>query len=619
MSAVAPTARIVNFYGTTETPQAMAHHVFDPAADEALEIVPIGRGIDDVQLLVLDDALGLASVGARGQIAIRTRFLSSGYLHDAGLTHEKFVPHPDGRDPSDLLYLTGDVGYFRSDGAVVAQGRRDDQVKIRGFRVELAEVVHHLERVAAVSAAVVLAEQSPDGENRLIAYLVGRDGAANDRAASAAVKAELAASLPAYMVPFQCVWLRGFPLLPSGKIDRGLLPSLEASDEGVETSQVANLIESAIASQWAALLGLPSVDLDRAFVDLGGDSLSFINAAMRLEEVLGALTQRWEKLTIRELAREKRDTRSFLTRIEATVLMRAISIVAIVAEHFHFPNLAGSVRTLFVVSGMGFGKYLVTSVMQTNRVSSILKLALKIALPTALYTVFLDLIFFKLRWQALFLLNNFIDPKFEEGGFSFWFVCVLVQSQLALAALLALRPARELVRRNPFGFPLGASLLFAGVALVAPRFWDTSRFNDWMPHLYLGAMFLGWSAVEANSPRRRLLVVGATVATFAEPAWHSQELLLLPFVATFFLTYRRQIPVPVPVGKLVNLIAGASLFTYLTHFQARSLLFKTPLRAYPPIALLAAVATGIVLWKAWEASLAVLTRWVREAPPRVVL
>jgi amino acid adenylation domain-containing protein len=617
MMAVAPTARVVNFYGATETPQAMAHHVFDPVADDALEIVPIGRGIDDVQLLVLDDELRLTDVGARGQIAIRTRFLSAGYLHDAGLTREKFVPHPGGLDPSDLLYLTGDVGYFRSDGAVVAQGRRDDQVKIRGFRVELGEVVHHLLRLAAVSAAVVLPEQAPDGENRLIAYLIGHEGATGGPAESAAVKSALAASLPAYMVPFQCVWIPAFPLLPNGKIDRAGLPSFNAGDEAVEPSQVGNPIEAAIASQWTALLGFPSVDLDRSFIDLGGDSLSFINAAMQLEEVLGALPERWETLSIRELAREKRATRSLLTRIDSTVLLRAISIVAIVAAHLGFPNLAGSVRTLFVVSGMSFGKYLVTSVMATNRVSAILRLALKIALPTALYTVALDLAFFQFRWQALFLLNNFIGPKLEEGGFSFWFVCVLVQSQLALAALLALGPARELVRKNPFGFPLVSSLLFAGIALVAPHFWDTSRFNDWMPHLYIGSMFLGWAAVQADSPRRRLLVVAATVATFAEPAWHSHEPLILPFAATFFLTYQRQIRLPVALGKLVNLVAGASLFTYLIDFQVKSFVDKTPLRGYPLLTLGIAVATGIVLWKVWEASFARLMRWYRGAPRSV--
>ncbi len=615
MSAIAPGARIVNFYGTTETPQAMAHHVFDPA-DEALEIVPIGRGIDDVQILVLDDELGLADIGARGQIAIRTRFLSAGYLHDYGLTSEKFVPHPDGLDPSDLLYLTGDVGYFRSDGVVVAQGRRDDQVKIRGFRVELGEVVHHLERIDAVSAAVVLSEQAPDGENRLIAYLIGREGAGDDTAASAAVKAELSASLPGYMVPFQYIWLPAFPLLPNGKIDRDRLASFKARDEGAEPFQVGNPIECVILAQWKALLGLPSIDLDSNFLDLGGDSLSFINAAMQLEEVLGALPERWEKLTVRELAGEKRDQRSFLTRIDSTVLMRAISIVAIVAGHFGFPNLAGSVRTLFVISGMSFGKYLIVSVMQTNRVSGILKLAFKIALPTVLYTVLLDLVFYKFRWQALFLLNNFIGPKLEEGGIRFWFVCVLVQSQLGLAALLALRPARELVRRDPFGFPLCASLLFAGVALVAPRFWDTSRFNDWAPHLYLGAIFLGWAAVKADSPRRRRLVIGATVVTFAEPAWHSHEFLVLPFVATFFLTYQRQIPVPAPIGKLVNLIAGASLFTYLTDFQVKALVGKTPLGAYPLITLFISLATGIVIWKVWETAFSLLIRWYRVAPGR---
>ncbi|MEO7330646.1 MAG: phosphopantetheine-binding protein, partial [Minicystis sp.] len=473
------------------------------------------------------------------------------------------------------------------------------------------EVVHHLERLAAVRAAVVMAEPSPDGENRLIAYLVGQPGAANDLEASASVKAALSATLPAYMIPFQLVWTSAFPLLPNGKIDRARLPSLKAATEGAEPSPPANAVEAAIASQWEKLLGLSSVRLGSSFIDLGGDSLSFINAAMQLEDVLGTLPLGWEKLTIQQLAREKRDTRSLFTRIDSTVLMRAISIVAIVAGHFNFPNLAGSVRVLFVVSGMSFGKYLITSVMQTNRVHAILKLALRIALPTALYTELLDLAFFKFRWQALFLLNNFVGTKFEEGGFSFWFLSVLVQSQLFLAALLAVRPARELVRQNPFSFPLCASIFFAGVAFVSPQVWDTSGFYDRVPQLYIGAMFLGWAAVQADTSRRRLLVVGATLLTFAEPAWHSKELLVLPFAATFFLLYRRQVPLPLHLGKLINLIAGASLFIYLTDYQVRTVVEKTPLRGHPLLTLVIAVATGVVIWKLWEAAFAVATRWYR--------
>lgn len=58
LAAVAPSARHVNFYGATETPQAMAFHIVEPgAADlgaDATRSVPVGRGIADVQILVLN-------------------------------------------------------------------------------------------------------------------------------------------------------------------------------------------------------------------------------------------------------------------------------------------------------------------------------------------------------------------------------------------------------------------------------------------------------------------------------------------------------------------------------------------------------------------------------------
>src|SRR5690606_29208589 len=50
--AIAPNASSVNFYGTTETPQAMAYHPLDPGADNSR--IPLGKGIDGAQLLIID-------------------------------------------------------------------------------------------------------------------------------------------------------------------------------------------------------------------------------------------------------------------------------------------------------------------------------------------------------------------------------------------------------------------------------------------------------------------------------------------------------------------------------------------------------------------------------------
>ena len=623
LKAVAPAAQIVNFYGSSETPQAMGFHVFEPSTDTKAEAIPIGRGIDDAQLLVLNPSLRLAEIGERGQIAIRSKFLSNGYLGDPRLTSARFVHNPENLDAYDLLYLTGDIGHFRTDGAVVLEGRSDDQVKIRGYRVELNEIVEHLERIPGVSAAVVRPEQSTDGEIRLIAYVVDARGIPSDPVEAALVlKAKLALTLPSYMVPFSILVIESIPLLPNNKVDREQLRLLHSEGDNQDAtrmppSQTLNLTESGIVSDWQALLGLRAIDSSSTFLELGGDSLSTISAAMQLEEHLGALPEGWEKLSIRQLAKLKKNVRRKFTVIETTVLTRAISVVAIVAAHFEFPNLAGSVRTLFVVSGMSFGRYLMSSVLSTNRLDAIFKLVLKIAIPTVLYTEFLNLTLLReFKWPALLLLNNFIHPEFPEGGYSFWFVIVLVQCQLLLAALFSVKRARELARAKSFECAWWGCLLMAGIAALAnlTHLTGTHPTKDQTPIAYLGAIFLGWAAIQADTARRRLLVLLAAGVTFFEPFLRAfpTEIVALPFVATFCLVYWRRISLPVHLGKALNLIAGASLFTYLTDKQIKKLADRTLLVEYPAITVALAVVFGIIAWKCWETGLVFVNQQYRK-------
>ena len=102
--------------------------------------VPVGRGIDGVDLLVITPSGTLAGIGELGEIAVRTPYLSRGYLNDAELTAARFVANPLTGDPADRVYRTGDLGRYRPDGEVEPMGRADQQVKVRGFRVELGEV-----------------------------------------------------------------------------------------------------------------------------------------------------------------------------------------------------------------------------------------------------------------------------------------------------------------------------------------------------------------------------------------------------------------------------------------------------------------------------------------------
>ena len=91
-----------------------------------------------------------------------------------------------------------------------------------------------------------------------------------------AVRQQLRARLPDYMVPAQIMALDEFPLTSSGKLDRKALPTPVFAATPFQTPQTH--AEKIIAGIFAQVLAVERVGVDDSFFDLGGDSLS----AMRL-------------------------------------------------------------------------------------------------------------------------------------------------------------------------------------------------------------------------------------------------------------------------------------------------------------------------------------------------
>ncbi|MCP4657800.1 MAG: AMP-binding protein, partial [bacterium] len=86
--ALSPSVRCVNYYGSTETQRSLSYFVVPrhavSARAQALEkaVLPLGKGIRDVELLVLSPAGRLAGIGELGEIHVRSRHLALGYLDD---------------------------------------------------------------------------------------------------------------------------------------------------------------------------------------------------------------------------------------------------------------------------------------------------------------------------------------------------------------------------------------------------------------------------------------------------------------------------------------------------------------------------------------------------------
>ena len=117
------------------------------------------------------------------------------------------------------MYRTGDRGRLLADGRLQHLGRYDDQVKIRGFRIEPAEIESTLCEHPEVAACAVVAREAPNGEQHLVAYIVGESGPADAEA-----RDWLRRRLPEYMVPSAFVHLSALPTTASGKLDKAALP-----------------------------------------------------------------------------------------------------------------------------------------------------------------------------------------------------------------------------------------------------------------------------------------------------------------------------------------------------------------------------------------------------------
>jgi len=299
----APAATCVNLYGLTETPQAMAFQPLPPGM-EGSGMVPLGHGIDGVQLLVMNATQRLAGIGEVGEIVVRTPYLAQGYLNDLALTQARFVTNPYSHIPLDRILRTGDYGYYRDDGSVAYVGRADRQVKLRGFRVELGEVEHHLLSHPAVHQAYVAVGHNPADPQALVGYVVLHEPSIADHE----LRQHLRRFVPAFMIPSALVRLEQLPLTANGKIDTRALPAylgerpqLAAAYTPPETS-----VEQQIAAIWAKVLGMRRVGRDDDFFELGGHSLSATLILHEVEEEFGVqlpLNAMFEDPTVAGIAR----------------------------------------------------------------------------------------------------------------------------------------------------------------------------------------------------------------------------------------------------------------------------------------------------------------------------
>ncbi|MFC6674876.1 amino acid adenylation domain-containing protein [Nonomuraea ferruginea] len=289
------TDELWDLYGPTETTVwSTGHRVTGDAGGS------IGTPVANTSVYVVDGGLCPVPVGVPGELLLGGVGVSRGYHGRAGLTGKRFVPDPFGGG-GGRLYRTGDLVRWCASGELEYLGRVDDQVKVRGVRVEPDEVAAVLGECPGVGRAVVVVRDDAPGGRGLVAYVQPGAGSGVD---AGSLRGFLRARLPEAMIPAAFVTVDGFPVLPSGKLDRKALPP-PPPEEAREQRPPRTPEEHTLHAIWTGLLGRDRIGVDDDFFTLGGHSLLAMRLVVRMREEFGArvtLRRCFETPTIAGLA-----------------------------------------------------------------------------------------------------------------------------------------------------------------------------------------------------------------------------------------------------------------------------------------------------------------------------
>jgi amino acid adenylation domain-containing protein len=213
-----PRVSFANLYGPTEATIASSYHDVTACPQDPKAPIPIGKGCDGEQLLVLDDKLQPVAAREIGDLYIAGAGLSPGYWRDEEKTASVFLPDPRNPNSGDRLYRTGDLAWQDEAGVVYFVGRADSQIKVRGYRIELGEIETALNSVGKLQECAVVAIQTESfGGWMICCAYAGRGGA---EVTPNSLREHLKKIIPSYMFPVRWMSYDVLPKNSNGKIDR---------------------------------------------------------------------------------------------------------------------------------------------------------------------------------------------------------------------------------------------------------------------------------------------------------------------------------------------------------------------------------------------------------------
>ncbi|KAJ6092457.1 hypothetical protein N7467_004426 [Penicillium canescens] len=266
---------VYNMYGPTEGTGGATIKKLLPN-----QTVTIGQPNPSTRIYILSQKQSLVPPGTVGEIWLAGVQVARGYIGLPEQTEDRFRPDVVCPERAEMMYRTGDYGYWDVvSGEVVCLGRKDRQIKLRGFRLDLNDVEIRMLALHPSVTAVAIARK----DDSLIAMVT-------PASVDTGLLADLARqALPIHALPRQIIPVDQFPMTPAGKLDYRAIADLTQANS-VPVIPAPNLLsatERRLARTWQSVLGLDTnhkiTRLSR-FFDLGGHSLQQLHLASRLNE-----------------------------------------------------------------------------------------------------------------------------------------------------------------------------------------------------------------------------------------------------------------------------------------------------------------------------------------------
>ncbi len=205
-----PNTTFVNIYGPTEITCNCTYHIIDRNRDYN-DKIPIGKPFPNERVFLLDENNKLIEEKNKpGEICVAGTALALGYYNNSEQTNKNFTQNPLINAYNEMIYHTGDLGYYNENNELVFNGRKDFQIKYLGHRIELEDIDKSVMKNDKVIRCCTLFDEE---KSKLIEFYVGDID-----------KKELHAFLkeivPVHMIPGKFINIEAFPMTKNGKIDR---------------------------------------------------------------------------------------------------------------------------------------------------------------------------------------------------------------------------------------------------------------------------------------------------------------------------------------------------------------------------------------------------------------